>query len=24
LGSTICNFMALRYLQLDESIAIQF
>jgi len=24
LGSTICNFMALRYLQLDESVAIQF
>ena len=24
LGSTICNFVALRYLQLDESVAIQF
>ena len=24
LGSTICNFMALRYLQLDQSVAIQF
>jgi len=24
LGSTICNFVALRYLQLDETVAIQF